>query len=117
MGGSKTGSIVYIEPEATLQHSRELNNLEYEESEEVIRILKAITNYLRDFLPLLEDYQAFLIEMDVISAKAKYARSMNAILPEITEERSLFLRDAYHPLLYLTNKEKKEKNLSANYRT
>jgi DNA mismatch repair protein MutS2 len=29
MGGSKTGSIVYIEPETTLQYSRELNNLEY----------------------------------------------------------------------------------------
>ena len=40
MGGSKTGSIVYIEPETTLQHSRELNNLEYEEKEEVIKILK-----------------------------------------------------------------------------
>ena len=33
MGGSKTGSIVYIEPETTLQHSRELNNLEYEEKD------------------------------------------------------------------------------------
>src|SRR5690606_10551560 len=31
MGSSKTGSIVYIEPEATLRYSRELNNLEFEE--------------------------------------------------------------------------------------
>ncbi|NMH88106.1 endonuclease MutS2 [Flavivirga algicola] len=108
MGGSKTGSIVYIEPETTLQHSRELNNLEYEEHEEVIRILKDLTNFIRPFLPLLEDYQAFLINIDVISAKAKYARAMNAILPEISEERTMFLRDAYHPLLYLNNLEKKE---------
>ncbi|MCF7569462.1 DNA mismatch repair protein MutS [Sabulilitoribacter arenilitoris] len=108
MGGSKTGSIVYIEPETTLQHSRELNNLEYEEHEEVIRILKEVTNYIRPFLPLLEQYQNFLIDMDVISAKAKYAKSMNGILPEISEDRSMFLRDAYHPLLYLTNLEKKE---------
>ena len=34
MGGSKTGSIVYIEPETTMQYTRELNNLEYEEQEE-----------------------------------------------------------------------------------
>ncbi|MDO5968623.1 DNA mismatch repair protein MutS [Flavivirga aquimarina] len=108
MGGSKTGSIVYIEPETTLQHSRELNNLEYEEQEEVIRILKDLTNYIRPFLPLLENYQAFLINIDIISAKAKYARSMNAILPEISEDKSMFLRDAYHPLLYLNNLEKKE---------
>jgi DNA mismatch repair protein MutS2 len=109
MGGSKTGSIVYIEPETTLQHTRELNNLEYEEKEEVIKILKQVTDYIRLFLPLLNDYQTFLTKIDVISAKAKYAGSMNAILPEISNDRNLFLKDAYHPLLYLTNKEKGEK--------
>ncbi|WP_452602573.1 endonuclease MutS2 [Pontimicrobium sp. MEBiC06410] len=109
MGGSKTGSIVYIEPETTLQHTRELNNLEYEENEEVIRILKEVTNYLRDFSPLIEQYQDFLTTIDVISAKAKYAKSMNAILPEIATNRHLYLRDAYHPLLYLNNLKSKEK--------
>ncbi len=105
MGSSKTGSIVYIEPEATIRYSRELNNLEFEEQEEVTRILKEATNFIRPFLGLLEQYQAFLTNLDVISAKAKYARSLDAILPEITEERSLYLRDAYHPLLYLNNLE------------
>ncbi|REG86254.1 endonuclease MutS2 [Winogradskyella sediminis] len=108
MGGSKTGSIVYIEPETTLQHTRELNNLEYEEKEEVIKILKSLTDYIRLFSPLLKDYQEFLTELDVISAKAKYAQSMNAILPEFSEERRMYLRDAYHPLLFLNNKEKVE---------
>ncbi|MFI0428958.1 DNA mismatch repair protein MutS [Mariniflexile sp. HMF6888] len=109
MGSSKTGSIVYMEPEATLKYSRELNNLEFEENEEVVRILKELTNFIRPFLSLLENYQDFLVAIDVISAKAKYARSMNAILPEISEDRSMFLRDAYHPLLYLNNFEKKVK--------
>ena len=109
MGSSKTGSIVYIEPEATLRHTRELNNLEFEEAEEIVRILKEITNFVRPFLPLLEKYQDFLIAIDVISAKAKYAKSMDAILPEINEDRRMFLRDAYHPLLYLNNLKKKEK--------
>ncbi|WP_178985300.1 endonuclease MutS2 [Winogradskyella helgolandensis] len=108
MGGSKTGSIVYIEPETTLQYTRELNNLEYEEKEEVIKILKELTDYIREFLPLLRDYQEFLTQLDVISAKAKYAQSMNAILPEFSKERRMHLRDAYHPLLYLNNKEKGE---------
>ncbi len=111
MGSSKTGSIVYIEPETTLQHTRELNNLEYEEKEEITRILKELTNFIRPFKTLLKDSQVFLIEMDVIAAKAKYARSMEAILPEITEERNLFLRDAYHPLLYLTNLAEKKQTL------
>lgn len=103
MGSSKTGSIVYIEPEATIRFTRELNNLQYEEQEEITRILKEVTNYIRPFLGLLVDYQEFLTQLDVISAKAKYAQTLNAILPKITEKRSLFLREAYHPLLYLNN--------------
>ncbi|WP_430408505.1 endonuclease MutS2 [Kordia sp.] len=109
MGSSKTGSIVYIEPEITLQYSRELTNLEYEEKEEVTRILKELTNFVRPFAPLLENYQDFLSDLDVSYAKAKYGASMDAILPEISEKRELLLKDAYHPLLYLTNKERNEK--------
>ncbi|MGJ5640960.1 endonuclease MutS2 [Formosa sp. S-31] len=106
MGSSKTGSIVYIEPEATIKYTRELNNLQYEEKEEIVKILKDVTNFIRPFIDLLKDYQDFLVQLDVIYAKAQYAKSLNAILPEITEERDMYLRDAYHPLLYLTNSSK-----------
>ena len=108
LGSSKTGSIAYIEPEATLRYSRELSNLEYEEKEEITRILKQLSNAIRPYLPLLIKYQEFLSDIDVIAAKAKYANKINAILPQISEERRLFLRDAYHPILYLNNKQKNE---------
>ncbi|TXE06022.1 DNA mismatch repair protein MutS [Gelidibacter salicanalis] len=106
LGGSKTGSIVYIEPEATFKYTRELNNLEFEEKEEVTRILKQLTNFIRPFRELLQDYQQFLTELDVIFAKAKYAESINGILPEISETKDYVLREAIHPLLYLSNKKK-----------
>lgn len=108
LGSSKTGSIAYIEPESTLKYSRELGNLEYEEQEEIVRILKGLANVLRPYIPLMHQYQDFLSTIDVIAAKAYYARSMNGILPEIVEERRLYFREAYHPILYLTNKQKKE---------
>lgn len=108
LGSSKTGSIAYIEPEATLQYSRELSNLEYEEKEEITRILKFLTNNVRHFLPLIIKYQDFLSDIDVIASKAKYARRINGILPEITENRRIYFRDAFHPILYLNNKEKNE---------
>lgn len=108
LGSSKTGSIAYIEPETTLNYSRELSNLEYEEKEEITRILKQLSNAIRPFLPLLIQYQDFLSDIDVIAAKAKYANRINGILPTITEERRLYFRDAYHPILYLNNKQKKE---------
>ena len=109
LGNSKTGSIVYIQPEATHIHTRELNNLGYEEKEEIKRILKELTNYLRPFRPLLREYQELLTEIDVISAKAKYARDLNGILPKITQERELQLKDAYHPILLVNNRRKGEK--------
>jgi len=108
LGSSKTGSIAYIEPEATLKYSRELANLEYEEKEEITRILKQLSNAIRPFLPLLIEYQDFLSDIDVVAGKAKYANRINGILPTITEERRLFFREAYHPILYLNNKQKKE---------
>ena len=109
LGSSKTGSIAYIEPEATLNYSRELSNLEYEEKEEITRILKNLSNDIRPFIALLSQYQEFLSDVDVLAAKAKYANKINAILPAITDEKTLHFRDAFHPILYLNNLEKKEK--------
>ncbi|MEW7291793.1 endonuclease MutS2 [Aquimarina sp. 2304DJ70-9] len=109
MGSSKTGSIVYIEPEATLQYSRELSNLQYEEREEIVKILKELTNKLRPHIELLQEYQEYLSDIDIVSAKSKYARKLNAVLPKISSNRELTLKEAYHPLLYLTNKAKQEK--------
>ena len=109
LGSSKTGSIAYIEPEATFRYSRELSNLEYEEREEITRILKKLSNDIRPFLVLLKQYQEFLSDIDVIAAKAKYANKINAVLPTITTEKELYFRDAFHPILFLSNLEKKEK--------
>lgn len=108
LGSSKTGSITYIEPEATLRFSRELNNYEYEEKEEIKRILLQLSNVIRPFVPLLYDYQEFLTDIDVVSGKAKYARRINGILPTITDDKRLFFREAYHPILYLSNKQKQQ---------
>ena len=111
LGSSKTGSIVYIAPEATLQFSRELQNLAYEEHQEIVRILKELSNKIRVFVPDLIAYQSFLIKLDVIGAKAKYAKKIEACLPKITAEKKVYLRDAYHPILLLKNNEKKLKTI------
>jgi DNA mismatch repair protein MutS2 len=109
MGTSKTGSIVYIEPEAALRYSREFNNLEFDEKEEIQRILNVLTNQIRPFLELLRSYQHYLAHIDLTAAKAKYASEMNAIMPHFNKEKRVILKDAYHPLLYLTNKRRNEK--------
>ncbi len=104
LGASKTGSIVYIEPDTTQQHQRDLNNLEFEETEEIKRILLELTSFISGYSPLLESYQQFLTKIDVIYAKAKYAKTIDAVLPEVTTHQEIDLVDAYHPLLLVANK-------------
>ncbi len=105
LGRSKTGSIVFIQPENTLKYARELNNLEYDEKEEVKRILSELTESIRPFRELLIDYQDLLSQLDLISAKVKFGKTMQGVLPKITKKRELHLKEAYHPLLYLTNQQ------------
>ncbi len=106
LGTSKTGSIIFIAPQATLKYSRELEHLELEEKEEVIRILKELTNELRPYRDLFIQHQHYLTAIDVVAAKAKYAKSINALLPRIVKEKKIYLREAYHPLLWQQNIEK-----------
>ena len=104
LGSSKSGGIVYISPQATLAYSREYQNLVYEEKQEVIKILRDLADTIRPLVSLLEDYITFLTHIDSISAKAKYAKDMDAVLPKITKEKKIYFKDAYHPVLWKKNK-------------
>ncbi|MGB0255435.1 MAG: endonuclease MutS2 [Flavobacteriaceae bacterium] len=106
-GSSKTGSIVYIEPETTLQYTQELQNLIYDEKEEVDAILRALTDFMRPFSDDFLQFAAFLTLIDTHAAKAHYAKEMNAVMPILSEHQEIDLKKAYHPLLYLSNKQKK----------
>ncbi len=106
MGNSKTGSIVYIAPESTLQLTRELQNMKYEEKEEVVKILKALTDTIRPYRELLAKYQDYLGHLDTVGARAKYAKETGACLPNIEREKRIYLREAYHPILWAENKAK-----------
>ena len=108
LGSSKTGSIVYIEPQAVVQYSQEMENLIYDEQEEIDRILRELTNWMRPHEELLANYQRYATEIDMLCAKALYAQDMNGVMPKLNDSSDLDLKDAYHPLLYLSNKQKKQ---------
>ena len=108
LGSSKTGSIVYIEPQAVVQNSQEMENLIYDEKEEIDRILRELTNWMRPHEELLANYQRYATEIDVICAKSLYAQEMNGVMPKLNDFSDLDIKDAYHPLLYLSNKQKKQ---------
>lgn len=105
LGASKSGNIVYIAPQATLNFDRELQNLVFEEQQEVIKILKQLAETIRPFAPLLKDYLSYLSHLDCIASKAKYAKDLAAVLPKISNEKKIDFQKAYHPILWKKNKE------------
>ena len=107
LGSSKSGNIVYIAPQATLSYSREYQNLIYEEKQEVIKILRDLATTIRPMTTLIEEYIEYLIHIDAIGAKAKYAKEMNAILPKISNEKKIYFKNAVHPVLWRKNNEQK----------
>ena len=109
LGQSKTGSIVYIQPESTDTHTRNLLNLLADEAQEKNRILQQLTEQVRPLQKLLLQYTEILSDLDVVYAKKRYADDINGILPEISDDKTLILKDAYHPLLLVSNNKSGEK--------
>lgn len=107
-GESDTRRTAYVEPEETIVLNNDIFALENEESREVYRILRDLTSRLAIYAELLKAYHDILGEYDFIRAKAKLASDMNGEMPSITEKAHVHLRDAYHPLLLLYNKQAKK---------
>ena len=114
MGSSKTGSIVFIEPETTYILSRELQNLIFEEDEEIKKILSQLTDYFRPYSDLIINYEEYLINLDIYYSKAKYSIEINGIMPKISDKNEMELFKAYHPLLYRSNKVQEKKTYPQN---
>ena len=56
-------------------------------------------------------YQELMIQLDVISTKARLALKMNAIQPKLKSRPNFGIKEAYHPLLFLKNKELEKKTV------
>ena len=94
----------FIEPEETHELNNEIFSLEYEETKEIYRILRELTQKLSVYAPLLKSYFDIAGEYDFIRAKGKLAADMNAAYPQLKDRAHIHLINAYHPLLYLYNK-------------
>jgi len=103
-GESDTRKTAFIEPEETIELNNEIFSLENEESKEVYRILRELTQTLSVYSSLLKGYHDVLGEYDFIRAKAKLAVDTNGNYPLLTDKAHVHLVKACHPLLYLYNK-------------
>lgn len=96
---SATGKTTYIEPAEIIALENEISSLRFEEGREIARILLAFTEFLRPYIPDLLEGAKFLGEIDFLMAKAQTALDHIAGMPVISEDGSLSLRKARHPIL------------------
>ncbi len=103
-GETESRRIVFIEPEETIELNNAVFSLERDEKQEIYRILQSLTADLSKYAHAIKAYYVLIGHMDFVRAKAKLAHSMQACLPQLTDEKSIQLKEAYHPILYLQNK-------------
>lgn len=111
---SETGKTIFIEPGATISINNDIAELEIDERREINRILRELSDTLRPYAFQLKQYDELLIELDFLKAKAKFAQIINASLPTISATSELKLSKAYHPILFLQNKELKKNTVPLN---
>ncbi len=108
---SASGKTVFIEPAEVVEANNRIRELEGEERREIIRILAEFTAWLRPLLPeLLQSYE-FLAKIDLIQAKAAFAKQIGAIRPSLSDERLIDWVEAVHPLLYLSLKKQNRRTV------
>lgn len=108
MDESSTGQTVYMEPAEVLEANNEIRDLFHADRREVVKILRELTNLLRNNLPQLRDAYQFLSIIDFTRAKAKLSLDIKAELPKLKPDSDLNWMHARHPLLYLSLKGKRE---------
>ena len=96
---SASGKTSFVEPAEVVELENELVELHFAETREIARIFREFSDFIRPFLPELEQVACFVGEVDFLIAKAQTALDMIAGMPVVSEEGSLSLRKARHPLL------------------
>lgn len=99
---SSTGKTYFIEPAEIVELNNEQRELEIEEHKEIVRILTQLADTLRPMLPALTHTLDTLHHMDFIHAKAQYAISINASMPQLKDYPVIQWHDARHPILAQT---------------
>jgi DNA mismatch repair protein MutS2 len=98
-GSSSSGASLFLEPLSTVEVNNELVALEEQETEEVRRILLALTDAFRRRAADLQRTLDAATELDVAQAKGRFSQITGAAAPLLSSDGRLELVGARHPLL------------------
>ncbi|MGD9486720.1 MAG: endonuclease MutS2 [Calditrichaceae bacterium] len=98
-GQSGSGATYFVEPMEAVDLNNQIQKLFMDENKEIIKILKRLSNSIREEQTDLIKNLNILTDLDVLQAKAKYANEFNANFPEVNNEFYWDLRNGKHPVL------------------
>jgi DNA mismatch repair protein MutS2 len=98
-GTSTSGASLYLEPLSTVEINNDIVALEEQETEEVRRILLALTDAFRARAVDLARTIGVAIELDVLQARAQFSNSVDGIEPALSTDGTFELQAARHPLV------------------
>jgi DNA mismatch repair protein MutS2 len=98
-GASTSGASLFLEPLSTVEINNDIVALEEQETEEVRRILLALTDAFRSRAGDLHRTLEAATELDVRQARARYSQSIDASEPRLSADGAFELQAARHPLL------------------
>ncbi len=95
---SDSGATVFVEPQSVVPMNNELALLEFEDRDEVRRILVSLGQRLA-FEPGLDETLETLAELDLVAASARLARDWQLTQPTLSKDGTVKLDRACHPLI------------------
>jgi DNA mismatch repair protein MutS2 len=98
-GSSGSGASLFVEPMPAVELNNDIVSLQDEERQEVVRILRELTRRVGERAEELARAAEILGELDAVQAMALAAKDMGAAPAEVSDDGSLDLIDARHPLL------------------
>ena len=95
---SASGQTVFVEPRQVVELNNKLRQHQIAERKEIERILAVLSNELAPFRQDILQNAYVLGKLDFINAKAAYGKSIKGIVPKLSADKYVSLKQARHPL-------------------
>jgi len=114
---SSSGQTLFIEPQSVLDSNNRLKQLQSEEQYEIERILSDLSEEILPHADEIINNLDVMVDIDVLQAKAHYAKELKASRPLVHAENSVYLYGARHPLIPEDEIVANDIALGENYKT
>lgn len=107
-GQSGSRATLFVEPLEVLDQNNRLAELRMEEREEIERILRDLTALVSAETATVAATVDTLAGIDAVCARARFGIEYQGTVPDIVQDKGLFLKNARHPLLVGKYREKSQ---------